>query len=166
MAADKGVERSMTSLGYYYEQKEKNYDEMKKYYKMAIAKGSKNGLDYLLRYYKMAPKVDFSFIELFDYYADNESLIWLMNNKLKQENSKFPKHLYQRFCNLNIINNDRIDNSLKNIQYILKMTNIFPSSYYNSNHMIRFMELLYLCYNPKCFFSKDIMMKIGGHLFS
>ena len=56
MAIDNGCSKAMYNLGVYYEEIEKDYDLMKKYFLMAIDKGYSGAMDNLGRYYQLIEK--------------------------------------------------------------------------------------------------------------
>ena len=155
MAIDKGESKAMYNLGYYYEDVEKDYVEMKKYYLMAIDKGNSDAMINLGNYYYQNIE-DYSFLTL---PYKNKTIINIINNKFKKDNN-LPKEFYESFCQWNFQNID-IDIKVKNKQYILKKTNIYPTNY-KEEYMIPFMELT-SC--KKSYFPKDIMNMIAGYLF-
>ena len=144
----------------YYHNKNNGFDKAKKYYLIAIEKGDRDAIETMKYHYKYSS--DYTLIDCCKQFPHIFNDI--LNEKFNKEN-ELPKEFYQKFCNLNFSNNNKISSVIKYKQYILKMTNIFPK-YFSDDKMILFMELLSISKSKNNLLPKDIIMKIAGHLFS
>ena len=144
----------MNNLGVYYEVVEENYDEAKKYYHMAIEKGNINSLNNIVLYYKRNEK-DLTFIDLYKYQKLSDIF------ERFDYNITIPKKYHSSFCKWDLSQQSYM---VRNKQYILKKTNIFPC-HNVSEYFFHFVEILSFSQDKKCVLPKDLMLKIGGHLF-
>ena len=173
--------------GVYYDEIEKNYDLMKKYYLMAIQLNhssamfnlawyyqyTKENYDLMKKYYLMAIELNNSdaMDYLADYYEKNEknnqsfvelykyedNFINLFNDKFK-DNINLDQKYYYSFLQWK---SEKISHKVKMKQYILRKTNIFPKNY-DEKYLIHFIEFISLKHTK---LPKDILNLIAGHLF-
>ena len=186
MSINNGSEFVIKKLMYHYHYIEKDYDILKKYYlqSMKIDNGDilngfinyckegkndrkisdvyNNSYNYswineLKRYYD-SNDVDYTFIDCYKYFPND--FVDILNKKFSNDIDLPDKFVES----LDIINNNNINQIVKQKQYILKMTNIFPKNY-RDKYLIHFMELLSISRKANIYFSRDIIMKIAGNLF-
>lgn len=112
-------------------------------------------------YKKTTDNNDYGFIEFYKYIPDK--FVYILNNRLSNQ-IDLPRNSYELFCSLDIVNDNKVNPIVKQKQYILKMTNIFPKNF-TYNYIIHFMELLSISRAKNMCFPRDIIMKIAGHLF-
>jgi len=142
--------------GVYYDEIEKNYDLMKKYYLMAIELNNSPAMYNLADYYKKIGKNDQTFVELYKY-EDKKYFIKLFNYKFK-DNINLDQKYYYSFLQWK---SEKISHKVKMKQYILRKTNIFPKNY-DKKYLFHFIEFISL---KNTRLAKDILNLIAGHLF-
>ncbi|GAJ00711.1 unnamed protein product, partial [marine sediment metagenome] len=156
MAIELNHSDAMNSLALYYKYAGKNYDLMKKYYLMAIELNNSNSMYWLAQYYEYTEKNDQSFVELYKY-EDKEYFITLFNDKFK-DNINLDQKYYYSFLQWK---SEKISETVKIKQYILRKTNIFPKNY-NVKYLNHFNKIVNL---KDTKLPKDILDFIAGHLF-
>jgi TPR repeat protein len=185
LAIERGDSGAMYNLGCYYENIEKDYVKMKKYYKMAIKSGDsraahnlghyydyiENNNELASKYYILAfknGKYDGA-LDFFERYENEFSFLELYQEKnfpykfLKrfEKNVSLPKKYYYYFLKIDILFNDSVLQCIKNKQFILSKTGVWPSNY-KDIYMIHFMELLSIRKSP---LPRDLLLLIAGYLF-
>lgn len=181
---------SLFSLGFHYRYNGRNYEQMKKYYLLAIDKKNtlamcnlanyyksiENNYELMKKYYLMAlqtdNKKDKSYLETIkEYYRSNKDDISILDfynympKLLDGYLDRFlycdlPKEYHERFCNLKL----DVYTSLQVIrikQFILRKTGIWPK-HYSDIYLIHFMEIISLRHS---IFPRDILLLIAGYLF-
>jgi len=150
---------AMNNLADYYENIEENYDLMKKYYLMAIELNHSYAMNKLALYYEENEENDQTFVELYKY-ENKESIMNLFNYKFKN-NINLDQKYYYSFLQWK---SDKISDTVKTKQYILRKTNIFPKNY-NKKYLIHFNKIVNLKNTTETKLPKDILNFIAGHLF-
>ena len=150
---------AMYNLAQHYQYPEKNYELMKKYYLMAIELNNSAAMNKLAWYYKNVEKNYESFVELYKY-EDKKYFINLFNDKFKN-NINLDQKYYYSFLQWK---SEKISDTVKIKQDILRKTNIFPKNY-NEKYLNHFNKIVNLKNTKDTKLPKDILNLIAVHLF-